>query len=404
MTQPLTDTIIKQLPPAEKINKVYFDDAVAGFGVRVTATGAKSFILNYRVRGTGRERRFTIGGFPNWTTGAARQEARRLRQLIDRGGDPLADLEQQRAAPTVADLIKRFEEEHLPRKRPETVRSYRGMLHRHIGPHFGAHTRVADVAFEDVDALHRKITKTGTPYEANRVVALLSKMFALAIRWKMRADNPAQGVEHNPEAGRQRYMKPDELAGLIEALAKYPDRQTTDIIRLLMLTGARRGEVMAMRWDDIDFTGGSWNEPSSTTKQKKRHSIPLSAPVHQLLSEIADKQKKPLGTYVFPSVGRTGHVVDISRAWRQLCAAAGITGLRVHDLRHSFASELVSGGASLPLIGALLGHSNPRTTARYAHLFDDPQRAAVEKVAAIYGAAGKEANNVIPIKPGRKHV
>jgi integrase len=397
MTQPLTDAIIKRMPPAEKINKVYYDNAVPGFGVRVTATGVKSFLLNYRVRSTGRERRYTIGQHPNWTAGAAREEARRLRKLIDQGHDPLGVLEEQRAAPTVADLIKRFEEEHLPRKRPDTVRSYTGMLRRHIGPYFGAHTKVADVAFVDIDALHRKITKGGTPYEANRAIAVCSKMFGLAIRWKMRADNPAKGIERNPEAGRRRYMKPDELAGLIKALAKYPDRQTTDIIRLCMLTGARRGEVMAMRWDDID--GGTWNKPGSTTKQKRDHSVPLSAPIQQLLSAIADKQKKPLGTWVFPSDdSKTGHIVDISRVWRELCKAAGISGLRVHDLRHSFASQLVSGGASLPLIGALLGHSNPRTTARYAHLFDDPQRDAMEKVAAIYGAAGKEA------KPGRKHV
>jgi integrase len=402
MSQPLTDAIIKRLPPAEKINKVYYDDAVPGFGVRVTATGVKSFILNYRVRGSGRERRFTIGQHPNWTTGAAREEARRLRKLIDQGHDPLGDLETQRTAPTVADLIERFQQEHLPRLRDGTQRYYRGLLRRHIGPHFGSHVKVTDVAFADADALHRKITKSGAAYEANRTLAVLSKMFTLAIRWQMRKDNPCTGVERNSEPERRRYVTTDELPRLIEALAKYPDRQAVNIIRLSMLTGARSGEVKAMRWGEIDWTGGSWNKPGTATKQKKDHFVPLSAPAHQLLSEIADQQKKPLGTWVFPSAdSRSGHVVRIERAWHRICKAAGITGLRMHDLRHSFASDLASSGASLPLIGALLGHSNPKTTARYTHLYDDVQRDAVERVAAIHSAAGKETTT--PIKPRRGH-
>jgi integrase len=398
MSQPLTDAIIKRLPPAEKINKVYYDDAVPGFGVRVTATGVKSFILNYRVRGSGRERRFTIGQHPNWTTGAAREEARRLRKLIDQGHDPLGDLETQRTAPTVADLIERFQQEHLPRLRDGTQRYYRGLLRRHIGPHFGGHVKVTDVAFADVDALHRKITKSGAAYEANRTLAVLSKMFTLAIRWQMCTVNPCQSVERNSEAQRRRYVTSEELPRLIEALATYPDRQAVDIIRLMMFTGARSGEVKAMRWDDLDLAGGKWNKPGSSTKQKKDHMVPLSIDVQQLLRERQPKK----GTWVFPSAdSRSGHVVRIERAWHRICKAANIEGLRMHDLRHSFASQLASGGASLPLIGALLGHSNPKTTARYTHLFDDVQRDAVERVAAIHSAAGKETADGTPIKPGR---
>jgi len=222
-------------------------------------------------------------------------------------------------------------------------------------------------------------------------------MFSLAIRWGMRADNPAKGIERNPETGRKRYLKGDELARLVTALAAHPDRQAADIVRMLLLTGARRGEVFAMRWADIDLTEGTWTKPGSTTKQKTEHIAPLSAPARQLLAEISDKQRKPLGTFVFPGDSATGHAVELKRAWRTICKAADITGLRVHDLRHSFASQLVSGGASLPLIGALLGHSNPTTTARYAHLFQDPQRAAVEKVGAVITAAsGKTGGTIEP--------
>ena len=265
MTKALSDADIRKLPTGD----VYHETALPGFGVRVSNTGVRAFIYNYRTRATGRERRITIGRYPNWTIGAARTEARRLRQLIDRGGDPLADLEEQRTAPTVADLIERFQQEHLPRLRDGTQRYYRGLLRRHIGPHFGSHVKVTDVAFADADALHRKISKSGAVYEANRALAVLSKMFSLAIRWQMCTVNPCQSVERNSEVERRRYVTSEELPRLIEVLATYPDRQAVDIIRLMMFTGARSGEVKAMRWDDLDLAGGKWNKPGSSTKQKK---------------------------------------------------------------------------------------------------------------------------------------
>ena len=152
--------------------------------------------------------------------------------------------------------------------------------------------------------------------------------------------------------------------------------------------------MLAMRWDDVDLTAGVWSKPPSSTKQKDHHEAQLSAPARQLLSEIRKQQvarnpKKPLGEYVFPGPGKNGHVVDIKKSWRQLCRVAKITALRLHDLRHSFASQAISGGASLPLVGALLGHASPTTTARYAHMFTDPQRAAVERIGAVITAAGK---------------
>jgi integrase len=392
----LTDADIKDMVAPAKGNRIVYDAGVAGFGVRVTAAGAVAFILNYRVRGTGRERRITIGRFPNWGVGAARAEAKRLRRLIDQGADPLGEFEAEREAPTVAELIERFDEEHIgPRLRPGSAHAYRLLIKKHIGPQFGKHVKVADVQFEDVDALHRKVTKSGSPYAANRCVGVMSKMFALAVRWKMRDDNPARGVEKNTEAKRKRYLSGEELTALTKALAAHPDQQVANIMRLLLLTGARSGEVRAMRWSNLDLTKGIWSKPASTTKQKADHVVPLSAPVRQLLSNLYASQTvggRELGPWVFPSPNNpSGHTVALSRAWAVICKKAGLSDLRIHDLRHSFASQLASGGASLPLIGALLGHSNPSTTARYAHLFDDPQRAAVEKVAAIVDNAGKDA-------------
>ena len=404
MAQRLTDAIVKRLPRPAKGNRITYDDT-PGFGVRVTAGGARSFILNYTTRG-GRERRYTIGSVDDdWKTTDARDEAKRLKRLVDEGGDPLGDIEDERAAPTVADLIERFLAEHVVRKRPNTGSAYSRMIDLHVRPHFGVHTKVADVTFAHVDALHRKITKAGRTYQANRVIAVLSKMFSLAVRWRMREDNPVKGIERNYEAKRKRYLSKDELARLIEALNRYEDQQIANIFRLLLLTGARRGEVLAMEWGAVDLTNGIWTKLGSTTKQKSDHVVPLSAPARQLLREMQDAYvrqhpKKPLPQYVFPGNGERGHVVEVKRTWRAITKAAGITGLRVHDLRHSFASQLASGGASLPLIGALLGHSTPNTTARYAHLFDDPQRAAVERVGAVIAAAGNPAKE--PVKFPRR--
>src|SRR5262245_31599876 len=369
-TQHLTDALIKRLPVPEKGNKVHYDDDVVGLGARVTAAGARSCILSYRTR-SGRERRYTIGSCGDWSTTAARTEARRLRRMIDEGGDPLADIEAERAAPTVWELADRFEAEHLPRTRPGTADGYRRMLRLYVRPHFGPHRKVQDVAFADIDHLHRKITAAGHSRRANAVLSMAGKMFALAVRWGMRTDNPARGIEKNYEPKRKRYLSSDELARLTKALAEHEDKQAANVIRVLLLTGCRIGEALSMRWADVDLATGVWAKAAATVKQKTDHVVPMSAPLRQLLATIRDEQTaahpKRLAEFVFPSVigSSSGHRVGIRRDWRSLLTTAGITGLRIHDLRHSFASELVSTGASLALIGQLLGHSTQSTTHRY---------------------------------------
>jgi integrase len=390
---------VRRLPTPEQGKAITVDADVPGFGARITANGARSYVLRYTTR-AGRERAYTIGDASVWRCTDARDKARALRREVEDGGDPLGAIEDERAAPTMLDLIERFEAEHISRKRPGTARDYRLMLTKHIRPHFGQ-MKVADVGFEDVDALHRRITATGATYAANRCIAVLSKMFSLAIRWRMRPDNPAKGIERNVEYTRRRYLSGDELVALTKALAKHPDKEAANAIRLLLLTGARRGEVLSMRWDDV--ADGVWSKPPSSTKQKEHHQVPLSAPALQLLSDIR-KRQRPRAPFVFPSHGATGHRVELKKDWARITKAAGIEGLRIHDLRHSYASQLVSGGASLPLIGALLGHSNPSTTARYAHLFPDPLRKATEKVGAVIAAAasGKPVKPPTPIRRGRR--
>jgi integrase len=296
--------------------------------------------------------------------------------LIDGGADPVGEHRSVRGAPTVNGLCDRFEAEYLPRKRASTQRTYRNQIKSAIRPKLGK-LKVASVSFSDIDALHRGLSET--PYRANRIIALVSKMFAMAIKWEMRTDNPVKGIERNGEDKRKRYLKGDELARLTVALAEHRDQQAANIVRLLLLTGARKGELLAATWDQFNLEAGVWTKPGATTKQKTEHEIPLSAPARQLLTGLHKARDR--SGYLFP--GRLGHRREIKDSWTSICRAAGIEGLRIHDLRHSYASALAGAGFSLPIIGALLGHTQPSTTSRYAHLQDDPLRVATERAGAI---------------------
>ena len=412
MAVDLTDKIVGQLEPPEKGNRITYDSRVSGFGCRVTANGARSFVVNYRTRG-GLERRFTIGPWPAWKAAAARKEAERIKvQVRANGYDPLGELAAEREAVTIADLCKDFSEDVLPQRRESTRRDYQSLIDTIILPAW-RNRKVAEITADDVDSLHRKITRAGTsgrpaPYRANRLVAVLSKMFALAVRSKVRSDNPCRGVALNHEEKRQRYLRADEVKALVAALGAHPDRDAADALALLLLTGARRSEVLSAKWADLDLAAAVWTKPGATTKQKTVHRVPLSAAAIEVLQRVAaDRKAREIKSeYVFP--GREeGHRKELKKDWRQICLAAGIVtrrvveepdgtqreivtpNARIHDLRHSFASHLASAGASLPVIGALLGHTQAATTHRYAHLLDDALRQATEQAAQFMGGAVK---------------
>jgi integrase len=380
----LSDALVRALPIPGRGNKITWDSGdpkkcVTGFGTQVTARGHRAFVLRYYI--AGRERRMALGDYPVWSVAAAREEAKRLRREIDRGGyDPLAERIADREAPTVADLIHRYLTEHAVRKRERSRIEDERLIRQWIAPALGAR-KVADLRRADLERLHRKITEHGTPTRANRCLTLLSTMFSCAMHWEMRADNPASRIAHNHEEPRHRYLSADELRRLTEALGALPNQQAANAIRLLLLSGARRGEVLNATWSQFDFEAGVWTKPASSTKQRKMHRVPLSAPAQQLLVTI--KETAGRSPYLFPERGADKPIPDIKRAWAQVRKAAQIPDVRAHDLRHSFASILVSQGLSLPIIGALLGHSRAQTTQRYAHLHDDPLRAATERAARV---------------------
>jgi integrase len=405
----LTDNQVRQLDPPAQGNRITYDADVKGFGVRVTSAGARSFVLNYRA--SGRERRITIGSFPDWSVKAAREEAKALKRRIDRGEDPMGDRHAERAAPTVEDLADRFEAEHLAKRRAATQTDYRSILRLYIRPELGK-TKVAEIRHTDIERLHHRIARTA-PYRANRTVAVLGKMFALAVKWEMRADNPARGIERAPEEKRERFLSPAEVVRLADTLTAHPEKTPANAIRLMLLTGARKSEVLGATWEMFDLEAGSWTKPSAHTKQKKEHRVPLSAPARALLQQMraeAEEEmrkarkldpKPQLCPHVFPGIDGKP-LGDVKKSWAAICRKAEITGARIHDLRHTYASILASAGMSLPLIGALLGHTQAATTHRYSHLIDDALRAATERVGAIVGGAGQVSAEVVPMPAGRR--
>lgn len=380
MPHKLNETFCKSCPaPAPgKAHVIYYDEQIPGFGIRVTKAGARAFILNYHV--SGRERRITIGRHPAWTAAAARERAKELRREIDQGHDPLDERQERRDAPSVGDLWKEYEKAHLPTLSLRSQLDQRGMWLTYILPEL-KNVAVKELTSRQVDQLHAAIS-AGKPTRANRVLEVLRKALNLAIRWEWIERNPADGFRRNAEHPRERYLTAEEYERVLGALDRMPNPRAANAIRLLILTGARRGEVLGLEWQDLDLDKGVWNRPPSKSKDRKRKRIALSNAAVVLLQAMS--AGAPAGL-LFPTRNGTP-MPDINKPWAWLKKETGLPDLRVHDLRHSFASVLISSGETLETIGKLLGHSQHQTTMRYAHLMDDPQRRAANKLAATLGS------------------
>lgn len=303
---------------------------------------------------------------------------------MDSGDDPQAERQADRDAPDMWALAERFEREHLPRRRPATIKEYLALIKTEILPKIGS-LKVADVSFSDVDKLHQQMSKRA-PYRANRLVAVLSKMFSLSIKWKFRADNPCNSIERNPEEGRERFLSPAELVALIDAVNAYPNQVVSNIIKLLLFTGARNSEVFKAKWSQFgDLDAGTWTKKAAFTKQEKLHYVHLSEPTIALLKLV---REGATSEYVFPNSETGEPYTTIKKPWATICKAAGVSNLRLYDCRHNFASVLINADVALPVIGKLLGHTQPKTTARYAHLYPDTLREATAKAAKVIEDAG----------------
>ncbi len=394
----LTKRVVESIKPGNR-EIIVWDTEIRGFGVRVQPSGRRTYILKYRtVYGTVRKPKIGVHG--DLTVEQARKTASAWKEAVRAGGDPSAERQAARQAPTVADLAADYLQRHaLPNKRPASVRNDRSMLDRLILPRLGK-MKVAAVTRRDIEAIHGGLR--AKPYLANRVLALLSKMFNLAAAWGWRDGNPARGIPRYHEDRRQRWLSADELARLWAALEAHPSRWAANAVKLLVLTGARRGEVLSATWGEFNLDRGVWTKPSHHTKQKRTEHVPLSGPTIALLAALRAEAEADQA-YLFPGNAPGKPVGDIKTFWRHVCRDAGLESVRLHDLRHTYASSLVSRGVSLHIVGRLLGHTQPQTTARYAHLDDHALREATNGFGRLVEgvAKGREAEVVnLPMHSG----
>ena len=293
----LSKTVVEQISPAEQ-DIIVWDDTLPGFGIRVKPSGVRSYIVQYRNRTTGASKRLTIGRHgPLLTFEQAKKQTRFLLADAMRGEDPAEARKVVRKAPSVADLAADYLERHaVPKKRPKSVRDDRATLNTIILPKLGT-KKVSSVGRRDIEAIH--VAMKDRPYQANRVLSLLSKMFNLAVEWGWRPDNPVKGIERYQEHKRDRWLADDELGRLCSVLNEHPNVRAANAVRLQLLTGARLGEVLASRKDDFDLQRGVWTKPSHQTKQNRTEHIPLSAQATALIASIIETSD-PKSSFLFP--------------------------------------------------------------------------------------------------------
>jgi integrase len=446
MRAKITIRSVDDLAPIDGREVTMHDTELSGFEVRARAGGAKVYGVRYRV-GSGRGspmRRFTIGkhGSP-WTPETARAEARRLLASVVQGRDPAGAKAERKAAPTVAEFAARFLREHAEAKRKtRTALEYARLLDKIVVPALGA-KKIADVTRQDVSRLHHALSET--PYQANRVLAVLAKMFNLAEAWGERPDgsNPCRHITKFPEKARERMLSADELARLGEVLATDDGGPyAVAAIRLLVFTGARLSEILGLRWEWIDFERREARLPDSKAGARTIH---LSAPALEVLASLP---RIDANAHVIAGQRSGAPLVNLEKPWRRvrdratvclwaassdaainglvrrlaeeldrepsaaecrraageagLALPTGLSDVRLHDLRHGFASIAASAGMGLLIIGEMLGHAQAQTTQRYAHLSADPVKAAVEnvasRIASAMGASAAETATVVTLR------
>jgi integrase len=377
MKRKITKRTVDQLSPANR-DLVVWDSEVVGFGIRCRRSGAKHYVL--KMRTGGRQRWTTIGrhGSP-WTPDTARSEALRFLGLKATGKDPASERDRHKGVITVAELGARFLADYVPEHcKLSTSREYRRAVELFINPALGRH-HISDVQRADVACFHQALRDRR--YQANRALGVLSKMMNLAEEWGLRpyGSNPCRHVTKFRELKRERYLTLEELHRLGTALTDAQASQTESpfviaAVGLLILTGARLGEILTLRWDFVDLENRVLRLPDSKTGAKLIYLNDAAIKLLRAMPSLDGNQ------HVIAGQRPGSHLVELQKPWRRIRTKAKLPDVRIHDLRHSFASVAAGMGMSLPMIGKLLGHSQPATTARYAHLAADPVRQASDSI------------------------
>jgi len=392
---------------ARSADNYLWDDELTGFGLKITPAGRRVYLVQYRLGGRkGRTRRVTIGQHGELTPTDARSEAKRLLGEIAAGRDPATERDKARADKSLGAVLDQYMAEHVkPKLKPSTVEEYQRLVRLYVKPRL-QNRAVGELKRPDIARLHHELSDK--PYQANRVLAFLSALLNWAEKHGLRPDgsNPCRHVEKYREGRRERFLSQVELGRLGDALREAEETKSCSpwvvaAIRLLTLTGARRNEILTLRWEHVNEEHGSLMLPDSKTGRKTVH---LNAPSLAVLHSIP---RLEANSYVICGEKAGGHLVNLEKPWRRIRAAAKLDNVRLHDLRHSFASVAASGGQSLVVIGKMLGHSKPATTARYAHLADDPVKAASEAVgrhiaSAMAGNSGGDVVDLAKSQRGRR--
>lgn len=392
----LSKRSVDAVPVPAKGEAFVWDSELRGFGVRVKAGGLKTYLIQYRTL-DGRSRRHALGRHGVVTVEQARAAALQKLAAIAQGADPSSERRAARAAMTVADLCDLYVAERLATRKPSSVASAKADIENHIKPLLGRE-RAAAITAEDVDRLlldvaagktarrvktgKRRLSRVrGGKGAANAAVTTLCAAFNFGIRRGVRPDNPALGVRKYPEKKLERFLSPAELARLGEALAASEALGVESpfaiaAIRLLVLTGARKNEILTLQRSWVDADNRVLRLPDSKTGAKVVH---IGAAALEVIQALPVVEGSP---YLLPGYKGEGHLVDLQSTWERIRGAAGISDVRLHDLRHAFASLGARGGDSLLIIGALLGHRSAKTTHRYTHLADHPLKDAAERISA----------------------
>jgi integrase len=423
----LTKRFVESVKP-QATDQVIFDDKLPGFGLRVKASGVRSYLVQYRTR-QGRSRRLTLGRHGKITADSARKLALDEFKKIRDGHDPAAERRAYINAPLVNDLLDQYIAEHVEkRNRSTTQDEIKRLIERHIRPELGRH-KVAAVIRRDMAKLHRDLA--ATPRQANFVLAVCSKAFNLAEVWSMRPEgsNPCTKIERYHENARERSLLADELARLGATLRRAENeglpwnvntkkatakhlpkpanrrtlysRITTAAIELLLFTGCRLSEVLNLRWVQVDFERGIIT--LRETKAGRPQVVVMNAPARQVLKQLS--QSASGSEWVLPSAldaSRPLSKTAIENAWQRIRAAANLADVRLHDLRHTVGSHAGQSGANAFLVRDLLRHKDLSMTGRYVNRTEDPVRTLSEMVGEqiAAGLAGRKGGDVVTLKRG----
>lgn len=392
-----TKAVIDALPiPESGKRNTYHDIKTSGLQLRITSNGVKTFSVYRRIK-RGDPERITLGRYPDMSIEQARREAIRIAFDIAEGKNPAEVKRGHKAELTFSDLFSDYMERHSKLKKKtwiEDQAQFRLYLEKPLGK-----KKLSTIDRNSIAQIHSSITKGGHAPTANRVKALLSSTFGWAITVGLCESNPVAGIKSNKENQRDRFLQSDELPRFFNALADEPNKTIRDYLLVSLLTGARRSNVLSMRWQDISFDRYEWRI------QETKNGTPQTVALSPEATEILQKRKEISNSeFVFPGTGKSGHLEEPKKGWKRILERAGIENLRIHDLRRTLGSWQAKNGASLAVIGKSLNHKSQSTTAIYARLDLDPVRDSINRATASMLAAGgiKQSAEIIMHERKRK--